>query len=185
MKKVFGKRITSKKDGGVESIAGQGVAKQRKSIGKTSRETGRRPRVESAEAPQGEIADQEELQSAEEDGAANPSKRARMRNPPSDGHAGRKADVDDEHQLVQSCEKISCKQSRQRQHKSRPAVAEKCAGKNGHGPDGREVYGVWKNPDGGGDNDEKYSDKELERVEMAIAGFAFSFHGMAPSDRKM
>src|SRR5215813_5645515 len=168
MKKVFGERVPAKKDGGVENIAGQAVPKQGERVGKTRGETGKRSGVETAESPQGEIGDHEELQRSQQDGAANTRRFAGLCKPAADGDAGRKAQVDDKHQLIKAYQEISGKQRRERQHKGRRAIAKKRAGKDGHGADGCEVDGMRKNAYGCGDENQHRCGYELQGVETAI-----------------
>src|SRR5262249_3867382 len=71
---------------------------------------------------------------------------------------------------------ITGKQSHQRKHKGRPAIAKERAGKDGHAADGCEVHGMRKDANGCGDENQHGSDYQLRGVQTAIDIFIFDFH---------
>jgi len=67
------------------------------------------------ELPDSEIGDQEELDGAEERGEADAGDGAAIAEPEADGDIDEKAGVNDEHQFVETDEKVAGEQGQQRE----------------------------------------------------------------------
>jgi hypothetical protein len=86
-------------------------------------------RIGAEELPNGEVGDQEELECAEKDGAADPRNAAAIREPGADEHAEQEAGVNDGHEVVQANEEIAGKESHKREEKCDAAIRKHRAGK--------------------------------------------------------
>jgi hypothetical protein len=110
-------------------------------------------RVSAEELPDGKVGDEEELERAEENGAADAENTAAILEPSADEHAEQEAGIDHGNEAVEADEKVSGKEGHERGEKRDAAIAKHRAGKERHGTDWREIPRVRHDAhDGGEDN---------------------------------
>src|SRR5882762_5043745 len=111
----FGEGVAAEEERGVEGIAGEGVPEKRNAGDVAGEEAGGGVREAAEELPDGEIGDEEELDSAEERGEADARDGAAIAKPEADGDVYEEAGIDDEHQFVETDKDVTGEESEQRE----------------------------------------------------------------------
>src|SRR6267378_2470384 len=111
--KAFGEGVAAEEERGVEGVASEGVPEKRDAGDVASEEAGGGMREAAEELPDGEIGDEEELDGAEERGEANARDGAAIAKPEADCDVDEEAGVNDEHQFVETNEKVAGEKSEQ------------------------------------------------------------------------
>src|SRR6267142_398179 len=111
--KAFGEGVAAEEERGVEGVASEGVPEKRDAGHVASEEAGGGVREAAEELPDGEIGDEEELDGAEESGEADARDGAAIAQPEADGDVEEEAGVNDEHQFMETDEKVASEKSDQ------------------------------------------------------------------------
>lgn len=151
---TFGQGVAAEKKSGVKSVASEGVPKKWNGGDVAGAEAGSVVRIGVHELPEGEIRDEEELDSAEERGETDAGDGAAVAEPEADVYADEEAGVDDRDYFVEAYEEVAGKEREEREEKGEAAVLEDRTGKEGHGANGSEIPGMGRNAQGGSENNQ-------------------------------
>src|ERR1700741_5072850 len=110
-------------------------------------------RIGAESLPEGKIGDEEELKSAEENGAADAKNGAAIRERSANQNAQQEAGIDNGNEAMKAHEEVSSEESQEWKQKSDAAIMEHRAGEDGHGTDGSEIPRVRKDSHHGGEDD--------------------------------
>src|SRR5713226_7634734 len=149
----FGEGVAAEEERGIEGVAGEGVPEKRDAGDVAGEEAGGGGREAAEELPDGKIGDEEELDGAKERGEADARDGAAIAEPESDDG------VDDEHQFVETDEKVAGEESKQREQERETAIAEQGAREERHRANGSEVPRMRSDAQGRGENNQDESEQ--------------------------
>ena len=172
---MFGEGEAAEEQDCVDGVAGESVPKIWNAGDVAGEEAGRRARIAAEELPNGEIGDQEELDSAEERREADASDGAAAAEPEADGDVDEEAGVDDGDQLVEADEDVACEQCEEGEEEGQAAVLEERTGEESHGADGSKVPGMRCDAQGGGENDQSKSEQRATEEVFFLRNFGIHF----------
>ena len=155
---------------GVEGVTGEGVAEEGQAYDVTGGEARGGVRVSVVKLPDGKVGDEEELERAEEDGAAEAENGTTVGEPGADENAEEKARVHNGDEAMETDEEVACKESRERKQEGDAAITEHRAGEERHGTDGREIPRMRKDAHCGCENDH-YDDENGAKNENVCGRF--------------
>lgn len=114
-KHAFGEGVAAEQERGVEGVAGQGVPEEGNAGDVAGEEAGGGVRKTAEELPDGKIGDEEKLDGAEKRGEADARDGPAIAKPEADGDVEEEAGVNDEHQFMETDEKVTGEKSEQRE----------------------------------------------------------------------